>query len=95
VERLSATCEIEFILPFGSATRGGWRRGVSDGDLVIQTLRQGGERGGPRIAEVLFWELDDRCGTGFKEVCSIGGEGTVLEKAIKRGGERGEAVRPF
>ena len=49
--------EIDFILLFGSAARGEWKRGISDVDLIIGVKKK--EDVGPvRVyAEKLFWDL--------------------------------------
>ncbi|MEK6978373.1 MAG: nucleotidyltransferase domain-containing protein [Candidatus Hydrothermarchaeota archaeon] len=61
---------IDFILLFGSAARGDWIRGASDIDLIIQ-LKKPGKREVAEYATGLFWELDARHGTAFREVCSL------------------------
>ncbi len=61
--------EIDFILLFGSAARGEWKRGVSDIDVIIQT--KGRKKEVKKYAETIFWELDSALATGFSDVCSI------------------------
>lgn len=60
---------IDFVLLFGSAARGEWKRGASDVDLVIQ-LKAARKEDVQEFAEKLFWELDERHDTQFSKVCS-------------------------
>lgn len=73
VERLTASCgaDIDFVLLFGSSARGEWKRGVSDVDLVIQLKAGEKKKEISDFAEKIFWQLDDKYDTKFKDVCSI------------------------
>jgi predicted nucleotidyltransferase len=62
---------IDFILLFGSAARGEWKRGVSDVDLIIQVKNPKIKNEVYKKAEQIFWELDEKYDTKFKDVCSI------------------------
>lgn len=64
--------DIDFILLFGSAARGEWKRGISDIDLIIQARNQKEVKEIEKKAEEIFWNLDKKHNTKFKEVCSIG-----------------------
>ncbi len=66
--------DIDFILLFGSAARGEWKKGMSDVDLIIQTKTRGSVEPIKNYAEKLFWQLDRKYGTEFRKVCSIGSE---------------------
>ena len=76
--------DLDFILLFGSAARGEWKKGISDVDLIIQVKNPDIIEDVKKYAEKIFWELDGKYETKFKEVCSIGDENngvkTVLEK---------------
>lgn len=74
--------EIDFILLFGSAARGEWKRGASDVDLVIQ-LRATKKKEVQDFSEQLFWELDKRWDTQFSKVCSTARE-DILSKLERR-----------
>ena len=63
--------EIDFILLFGSAARGEWKRGVSDIDLIIQVKNSGVKKEIFKYTEEIFWKLDEKYDTKFKDVCSI------------------------
>lgn len=95
--RLSVACDIDFILLFGSAARGDWKKGVSDVDMIIQAVNSADKDEVYRVAEDLFWELDDKYGTEFKKVCSIGVEETdsALDKIIKKGQSTARLYAPF
>lgn len=94
---LAGKFDIDFILLFGSAARDEWRKGISDVDMVIQVLKEDDKEMVLEGAEKLFWELDDKYGTEFKKVCSIGEEetDTVIEKAIKKGQSTTRLYAPF
>lgn len=75
---------LDFILLFGSAARGEWERGISDVDLIIQLKDQDSLEEIKDFATDLFWKLDQKYDTKFKEVCSTGsdkGSQKILEKA--------------
>lgn len=96
VRKLTALCDIDFILLFGSAARGEWKRGISDVDLIIQVLRQEDRDRVEESAEELFWALDEKHGTGFREVCSTSEEaGGMLKGLMKRGQRRARLYAPF
>lgn len=63
--------DIDFILLFGSAARGEWKRGVSDIDLIIQIRKPELKNEVYSRAEQIFWYLDEKYDTRFKDVCSI------------------------
>lgn len=96
-DRLSTACDIDFILLFGSAARGEFKKGISDVDMIIQSRGQEGKEEIYKVAEDIFWELDDKHGTEFRKVCSIGVEETdsTLEKAIRKGQSTARLYAPF
>ncbi len=63
--------KIDFILLFGSAARGEWKKGMSDVDMIIQLKESGLKDEAYKKTEQIFWELDNKYDTRFKEVCSI------------------------
>lgn len=96
VSRLTEKHDIDFILLFGSAARGEWRRGVSDVDLIIQVRRQEDKERVRKHAEKLFWSLDEKYGTRFKEVCSASDEAHgLVEELLKKGQRRVRLYAPF
>jgi predicted nucleotidyltransferase len=62
---------IDFILLFGSAARGEWKKGVSDIDMIIQLKDAIKKDDVYKRTEEIFWELDEKYDTKFKEVCSM------------------------
>ncbi len=74
---------IDFILLFGSAARGEWKRGVSDIDLIIGVKSREYVEPVRSYAEKLFWELDEKHGTLFHKVCSTAGR-SKLDRALRK-----------
>lgn len=72
--------DLDFILLFGSAARGEWKRGISDVDLIIQAKKQETVEDIKREAERIFWELDEKHDTQFKKVCSTAKEKNHIER---------------
>lgn len=94
--RLSAMHDIDFILLFGSAARGEWKRGVSDVDMIIQVQNQREKGEIKKHAEELFWMLDEKYGTRFREVCSTSREaGDKIEGLLKKGQRKVRLYAPF
>lgn len=94
--KLAAEHDIDFILLFGSAARGEWRRGVSDVDMIIQVKRQEDKERVREDAEKLFWRLDRKYGTRFREACSTGdGSEGKVEELLKRGQRKVRLYAPF
>ena len=94
--RLTAAHDIDFILLFGSAARGEWRRGVSDVDMIIQVKRQEDKEKVREYAEELFWKLDEKYGTRFKEACSTSDEARGrVEEFLKKGQRKVRLYAPF
>ena len=95
--KLASLCDIDFILLFGSAARGEWKKGISDVDMVIQVVRQEDKERVREVAERLFWELDDKYGTEFRKVCSTASEegDSALERAVKKGQSTARLYAPF
>ena len=76
--------DLDFILLFGSAARGEWKKGVSDVDLIIQVKTQGAIYNVKTYADKIFWELDEKYGTELKKVCSTGDEKDKIKTLIKQ-----------
>ena len=76
--------DLDFILLFGSAARGEWNRGVSDVDLIIQVKRLEFTEEVKKYADKIFWELDEKHETKFKEVCSVGDEKDEIKKVLAK-----------
>lgn len=85
---MQKTCgnDIDFILVFGSVSRGEFIAGISDIDMIIQTKTKAAKGQVSKIAEKIFWETNSACQTRFDEVCSISKtrrDLEDLEKAVK------------
>jgi len=75
--------KIDFILLFGSAALGEFVKGKSNVDLLIQVKEDAFIPETERLADHLFWELDQKYGLGLKEVCSTGEKKNALEGLLK------------
>ena len=87
--------EIDFILLFGSAARDEWKKNISDVDLIIQVKDRNRKDDVKVHAENVFWELDDKYGTGFRKVCSISKGDGVAESIVKGGQKKVKLYVPF
>ncbi|MCK4355109.1 nucleotidyltransferase domain-containing protein [Candidatus Parcubacteria bacterium] len=76
--------ELDFILLFGSASRGEWKRGISDVDLIIQVKRADVIKNVKKYADQIFWELDEKYETKFREACSVGDEKDIIKGILKK-----------
>ncbi|MCD6177918.1 nucleotidyltransferase domain-containing protein [bacterium] len=76
--------DLDFVLLFGSAARGEWKRGISDIDLIIQSKSQQKVEEISKEAEKIFWELDKKYDTRFREACSIGDTKDPLKKILRK-----------
>ena len=76
--------DLDFILLFGSAARGEWKKGISDVDLIIQMKKSEITKEAKEFSNKIFWELDEKHGTKFKESCSIGKEKDRIKKVIEK-----------
>ncbi|MCX6764788.1 MAG: nucleotidyltransferase domain-containing protein [Candidatus Nealsonbacteria bacterium] len=76
--------DLDFILLFGSAARGEWRRGISDIDLIIQVKDSKKKKWFLKEAENIFWELDKKYETKFDEVCSTGGKKEAINNILEK-----------
>lgn len=76
--------EIDFVILFGSAARGEWKRGVSDVDLIIQVKKQEYISAVKDYAETIFWELDKKYDTKFREVCSTADGKDKIKGILKK-----------
>ena len=75
--------DLDFILLFGSAARGEWKKGISDVDLIIQVKSQNKIEDISKEAEKIFWELDRKYKTELRKVCSIGNNKDFLKRALR------------
>jgi predicted nucleotidyltransferase len=75
--------DVDFILLFGSAARGEWKRGISDVDMIIQLKTCSKSKEISRYAEALFWKLDKKHDTEFHKVCSMSNKKS-LTKQLQR-----------
>jgi predicted nucleotidyltransferase len=76
--------DLDFILLFGSAARGEWKKGISDVDLIIQMKKSEIIKEAKEFSNKIFWELDAKHGTKFEESCSIGGKKDKIKKIIEK-----------
>lgn len=76
--------KIDFILLFGSAARGDWKKGVSDVDLVIQAKKQDYIDEVKEYTDKIFWELDKKHRTQLKKACSTGDKKDIVKKALRK-----------
>ncbi len=76
--------DLDFILLFGSVARDEWKRGISDVDLIIQLKNLGVIEDFKKYTNEIFWELDKKYDTKFKEVCSIGNQKDELKKLLEK-----------
>lgn len=71
--------KIDFILLFGSAARGEWKKGSSDVDMIIQVKNNKFVRLVREEAEKIFWKLDKEHKTEFNKVCSLKREDIIQQ----------------
>jgi predicted nucleotidyltransferase len=76
--------DLDFILLFGSAARGEWKKGISDVDLIIQMKKTETVENAKEFSNKIFWELNAKHGTKFEESCSIGGKKDKIKKIIEK-----------
>jgi predicted nucleotidyltransferase len=87
--------EIDFVLLFGSVARNEFVLGKSDVDLIIQTVSDESVESVNRTALELFWKLDKKWGTRFKQVCSIGKPENALDSLLKKAESHARLYKPF
>lgn len=87
--------EIDFILLFGSVARNEFVLGKSDVDLIIQTISDEFVESVNQTALELFWKLDEKWGTQFKQVCSIGKAENALDSFLKTVESQARLYKPF
>lgn len=87
--------EIDFILLFGSAARGEFILGKSDVDLIIQVKSDRDVKDIEKLAESIFWRLDEQHGMHFREFVSTGDGGSILEDAVKLMEKQARLYKPF
>src|SRR3990167_8177608 len=75
--------EIDFIILFGSAARGEFKKGVSDIDLVIQLNRDSKRKEIEDFATNVFWELNEKYKTEFEKVLSTVKSKRILDNFLK------------
>jgi len=61
---------IDFILLFGSAARGEFKKGVSDLDIIIQVKDKKDVIKVEKFSESIFWKLDKKYDLKLKDACS-------------------------
>ncbi len=86
---------IDFIILFGSAARGEFKRGVSDIDLVIQL------KDGEKLKQIedftteVFWQLDKKYSTEFEKVLSTVKSKDIVDGWFKKVEETGHLYVPI
>ena len=75
--------EIDFIILFGSAARGEFRKGVSDIDLVIQLKNENRQKEIEEFAGKVFWKLNKKYNTEFEKVLSTVKSKRILDNFLK------------
>jgi len=86
---------IDFIILFGSAARGEFKRGVSDIDLVIQ-LKDGEKfKQVEDLATEVFWQLDKKYHTEFEKVLSTVKSKDIVDGWFKKVEETGHLYVPI
>ena len=75
--------EIDFIILFGSAARGEFKKGISDIDLVIQLKNDNGQKEIEDFATNVFWELNEKYKTEFEKVLSTVKSKRILDNFLK------------
>jgi len=76
--------DLDFILLFGSAARGEWKRGISDVDLIIQVKRPELVKEVKEYTDKIFWQLDQKYDTKLKESCSVGNKKDEIKKVLEK-----------
>jgi len=76
--------DLDFILLFGSAARGEWKRGISDVDLIIQVKKPELVKEVKEYTDKIFWKLDEKYNTKLKEVCSVGNKKDEVKKVLEK-----------
>ena len=75
---------VDFVLLFGSAARGEWKRGISDVDLIIQVADEKYVEEVKGYVDSIFWVLDLKCNTGLREACSTGNSEDRVKRLISK-----------
>lgn len=75
--------DIDFIILFGSAARGEFKKGVSDIDLVIQLKAAGRQKEIEEYATKVFWELNEKYKTEFEKVLATVKSKRILDNFLK------------
>lgn len=76
--------EIDFIILFGSAARGEFKKGISDIDLVIQLKTDAKQKEIEIFATKVFWYLNTKYKTEFEKVISTIKTEKLLDKVFKK-----------
>ncbi|OGD84589.1 hypothetical protein A2165_02425 [Candidatus Curtissbacteria bacterium RBG_13_40_7] len=75
--------DIDFIILFGSAARGEFKRGVSDIDLVIQLKNSQRQKEIEMYSTKIFWELNRKYQTKFERVLSTTKSPNIIDNFFK------------
>ena len=75
---------VDFVLLFGSAARGEWKRGISDVDLIIQVADERRVEEVKEYVDSIFWDLDQKYDTGLREACSTGNSEDRVKRLISK-----------
>ncbi len=75
--------EIDFIILFGSAARGDFKKGISDIDLVIQLKYPQKREEILDYSTKIFWELNNKYNTEFEKVISTSDSNIKIEALLK------------
>ena len=75
--------EIDFIILFGSASRGDFKKGVSDIDLVVQLKTTQKREEILNYSTNKFWDLNKKYNTEFEKVISTASSNTNIETLLK------------
>jgi len=76
--------DIDFIILYGSAARGEFRKGVSDIDLVVQLKNENNYKEIEEYATKVFWELNKKYQTEFEKVLSTTASKKILDNFLKK-----------
>lgn len=86
---------VDFIILFGSAARGEFKRGVSDIDLVIQLKDDEKLKQIEDFATEVFWQLDKKYNTEFEKVLSTVRSKDIIDGWFKKVEETGHLYVPI
>lgn len=76
--------EIDFIILFGSAARGEFKKGISDIDLVIQLKTDTKQKEIEKYSTIIFWSLNEKYKTEFEKVLSTVKTEKLIDRLFKK-----------